>query len=199
MGYMALREVVKVDAHKSREQSKSEGWEEHWKGNNAADETAKLARTRLQCDAKTQQRVIIGIRKKRAKVAECCNNPEGLWKVVHLAKKTCLQAGNNPRAKAGVLPHAAVYHRGQCVCSSCGRLFKKPSGSTAVVPAGRSCSGRSHVKEAARSTHCLRTANFGGTKDAGRASEILFCSQCGAYGTHKVVRLKRQAPATREG
>ena len=45
---MALHKV-KVDARKSREQSKNEGWEEHWKGNNAADETIKLARPRLQC------------------------------------------------------------------------------------------------------------------------------------------------------
>jgi hypothetical protein len=89
---MALREVVKVDDHKSREQSMSENWEEHWKGNDAADATAKLVRPKLQRDAKTQQKVLTGIRKKRVKVAECCKIFEGLWKDTHMAKETCVQA-----------------------------------------------------------------------------------------------------------
>ncbi len=75
---MALHKVLKVDAHKSREHSKNEGWEDHWKNNNAADETAKLARPRLQCDAKTQQKVAQCIRRKRSKITECCSKLEGL-------------------------------------------------------------------------------------------------------------------------
>ncbi len=76
------------------------------------------------------------------------------------------------------------------MCSSSGRLFKKAPGGTAVVPAGKSRTGRSLLKEVAHSDHCLHIATFGDEKGTGRVSEILFCAQSGAYGTNKIVRLK---------
>ena len=43
-GYGALGRALKVDAHKGRDQATLEGWGEHWKGNDAADQVAKLVR-----------------------------------------------------------------------------------------------------------------------------------------------------------
>ncbi len=117
--------MVKVHAHKSQEQSKSEGWEEHWRGNDAADATAKVARPKLQRDAKTQQKVITSVRRKRAKIAECCKLRDGLWKELLTAKKTCVKVNSNQRGKMGKLPHTVVYHRGKWTRSSCGCHSKK--------------------------------------------------------------------------
>ncbi len=43
-GYDALGQVVKVDAHKGKDQAIAEGWGGRWKGNDAADQVAKLVR-----------------------------------------------------------------------------------------------------------------------------------------------------------
>ncbi len=43
----ALGEVFKVHAHESREEALKQEREEHWKGNNAADEVAKRVRPKL--------------------------------------------------------------------------------------------------------------------------------------------------------
>ena len=47
-GCDAKRRVVKVDAHKGKEQAAKEGWGHHWKGNNAADGQAGSSETGRQ-------------------------------------------------------------------------------------------------------------------------------------------------------
>ncbi len=56
--FAALKEVAKVEARKNREQAKQEGLESRWKGNNAADEIAKLSRPKLQCKEKQKQQTV---------------------------------------------------------------------------------------------------------------------------------------------
>ncbi len=52
--FAAIKEVVKVDVRQSGDVAKQEGWDAHSRGNNAADEIAKLDRPKLQCSAKKQ-------------------------------------------------------------------------------------------------------------------------------------------------
>ncbi len=190
-GHKALRKVVKDDAHKSREQSKSEGWEDHWRGNGAAHATAKMARPKLQCDAKTQRRSY-QVLEEEGKIAECCKVLEGLWKEILTAKKACVKVSSNLRGKMGKLPHTVVYHKGKWMCSSCRCHFRKAPSEVAVVLMGKSCAGRSLLKEAASSSHSLHTATVGDGTGAGQAAEIHFRSQCGAYGRHKVMKLRER-------
>ena len=63
--FAVLKEVLMVDVRKSREEATEEGWEEHWKGNSAADEVAKLVRPKLQRKGKEQFKVISNIRVKK--------------------------------------------------------------------------------------------------------------------------------------
>ncbi len=87
----------------------------------------------------------------------------------------------------------AAEHLAMLLChSGTGRLFKKAPGGTAVAPTGKSRAGRSPIKKVAHGSHCLHTATFGDAKNAGRVSEILFCSRRGTYGTHKIARLKNK-------
>ncbi len=54
LGYGALGQVLKVDAHKGKDQATLEGWGEHWQGNDAADQVAKLVRPKQTGSEKRQ-------------------------------------------------------------------------------------------------------------------------------------------------
>ncbi len=53
-GHQALQRVCKVDASKSKEQARAEGWLERFRGNDAADAPAKRIRPEPEVKTKVQ-------------------------------------------------------------------------------------------------------------------------------------------------
>ena len=51
-GYDARGQVVKVDTHKGKDLAIKEGWGQHWRGNDAVDQTAKTVRPKPVGDEK---------------------------------------------------------------------------------------------------------------------------------------------------
>ena len=85
-GYDALLRVVKVGAHERHHQAANEGWEHHWKANNAADEIAKQVRPKL--NEKKQKKAVANQRAKRKGVEAPCRRLEGQWQDMFKLKKT---------------------------------------------------------------------------------------------------------------
>jgi hypothetical protein len=90
-GYQALGLVQKVDAHKGREQAKAEGWEVHWRGNDAADQVAKQVRPKEQGDEQEQRLVIAAVRSRRRVLFDLCTRLATLWEAMFRNKKTYIR------------------------------------------------------------------------------------------------------------
>ena len=71
-GYGALGQVLKVDAHKGKDQANAEGWGAHWKGNDAADQVAKLVRPKQTGNEKRQSAAVAHLRARRRQVEAMC-------------------------------------------------------------------------------------------------------------------------------
>ena len=152
------------------------GWEEHWKGNNAADEVAKLVRPKLQRKEKEQFKVISNIRVKKKTIVECCRSLEGLWKRMFAFKETYAQASGK------LTPHTAVFTKGRQMCSACGMTFKKKgsSGIATCVSGAKACTGRCKIQEAAHSSHSVHTAK------TATGMPITFWTECWAGGLAEI-------------
>ncbi len=120
-GHWALGQVVKVDAHKSKDQATLEGWGEHWNGNDAADQVAKVVRPKQTGNEKRQTASVANLRSTRRQVEAMCSKLGEKWKCMFQLKKTYIKAVAKPRP--GVSPHVVVYHEGKWTCTSCGAIF----------------------------------------------------------------------------
>ena len=71
---------MKVDAHKGKDQATIEGWGEHWKGNDAADQVAKLVRPKQTGNEKRQSAAVANLRATRWQVEAMCKKLGDLHK-----------------------------------------------------------------------------------------------------------------------
>ena len=183
-GYGALGRVLKVDAHKGKDQANAEGWGDHWKGNNAADEVAKLVRPMQTGNEKRQSAAVANLRSTRRQVEGLCTRLGDMWKCMFKLKKTYIHTAAKP--KPGVAPHSVLYHNGKWTCTLCGASFKKRDklGCAMVGTKDRACPGKCRIQEQMHSSH------VGHTAETVTGAKLVFCSDCGAYGTAKAVLLK---------
>ncbi len=99
-GYRALQRVCKVDAHKSKEQAQAEGWLENWKGNDAADATAKRARP--EPEGKTKS-TISALQARKKQLVELAHNVGHVCTdIANLKKMMVLQRADKAK-KASIL------------------------------------------------------------------------------------------------
>ncbi len=85
--YEALEQVMNLDAHKGRELALAEGWAQHWKGNDAADQVAKQVRPKQTGDDQAQMKVISASRARKRQVTELCRSLTGMWEGMFRNKK----------------------------------------------------------------------------------------------------------------
>ncbi len=78
---------MKVDAHKGEDQATIEGWGEHWKGNDAEDQVAKLARLKQTGNEKRQSAAVENLRATRRPVEAMCRKLGEIWKRMFKLKR----------------------------------------------------------------------------------------------------------------
>ncbi len=182
--YRCLSKVHKVAAHKGEDQARREGWWQHWKGNNAADEVAKLARPRIIASEKVQIQAVKDMRQRKKALAGISEMIAPLWKAFAGVKKGYVGRAQASHNKASQAPHAPSFVQGSWLCRICGQRI---AGTyvQGVFVGRRGCAG---VNKVWANTHGTHSTHVGFGASSGQS--VVFCTKCGAYGGSKAVKLK---------
>ena len=169
-GLQAVGSVLKIRAHIWEEDARREGWHAAWKGNDVADEYAKMARPALTRDPKPWLEDL-RVRTKMAKrlLADIAAKP--LWAEMKRSRPAAGRAAALRRDPDDVTElHLPVFSGGAWACSRCGAAARTYAGL-----AGKECPGFLEAARRAHPSHALHVVFFG---DEGGELPLIACVRC---------------------